>query len=279
MARRKKSPRRPSPWIELALRLPWWLGVLLALVSYIGLHLVARQPLPASLPGHFGSYLLALLGWVLASVGQYLLPPILLLGAAISAIRQRKAARLHEAALYADAIARMSWQDFELLVAEYFRRQGYAVTNNGGGGADGGVDVFLKKGAKRYLVQCKHWKVLRVGVQPVRELYGVMAAQGVDGGFVVTSGSFTEDACAFADGLALLGLIDGRALQRGIRAQAGVAGVALAAHAGSAHSPACPKCGAAMLLRQARQGATAGRQFWGCSRYAQGGCRGTRQLE
>jgi len=263
----------------LAVRLPWWLGVLLALISYIGLNGVARQPLPASLPGHVGSYLLALLGWVLASVGQYLLPAIFLLGAAVSAIRRRKAKRLHEAALYADAVARMSWQDFELLVAEYFRREGYAVINNGGGGADGGVDVFLKKGAKRYLVQCKHWKVLRVGVQPVRELYGVMAAQGVDGGFVVTSGSFTEDACAFADGLALLGLIDGRALQRGIRAQVGVAGVALAAHAGSAHPPACPQCGAVMVLRQARQGATAGRQFWGCSRYAQGGCRGTRQLE
>jgi restriction system protein len=260
----------------LAVRLPWWLGVLLALISYIGLNGVARQPLPASLPGHVGSYLLALLGWALASVGQYVLPAIFLLGAAVSAIRRRKATRLHEAALYADAVARMSWQDFELLVTEYFRREGYAVINNGGGGADGGVDVFLKKGAKRYLVQCKHWKVLRVGVQPVRELYGVMAAQGVDGGFVVTSGSFTEDACAFADGLALLGLIDGRALQRGIRAQAGVA---LTAHAGSAHPPACPQCGAVMVLRQARQGATAGRQFWGCSRYAQGGCRGTRQLE
>lgn len=277
MARRKKSPQRPNPWIELALRLPWWLGVLLALISYIGLHLVARQPLPASLsPGHFGSYVLALLWWGLASIGQYLLPAIFLLGAAISAIRRRKAARLYEAALYADAIARMSWQDFELLVAEYFRRQGYAVTNNGGGGADGGVDVFLKKGAKRYLVQCKHWRVLRVGVQPVRELYGVMAAQGVDGGFVVTSGSFTVDACEFAQGLELLGLIDGRALQRGIRAQAGMA---LAGHAGPAHPPACPQCGAAMLLRQARQGATAGRQFWGCSRYAQGGCRGTRQAD
>jgi restriction system protein len=260
----------------LAVRLHWWLGVLLALISYIGLNGVARQPLPASLPGHVGSYLLALLGWALASVGQYLLPAIFLLGAAVSAIRRRKAERLHEAALYADAVARMSWQDFELLVGEYFRRQGYSVIDNGGGGADGGVDVFLKKGAKRYLVQCKHWKVLRVGVQPVRELYGVMAAQGVDGGFVVTSGSFTEDACAFADGLALLGLIDGRALQRGIRAQAGVA---LTAHAGSAHPPACPQCGAVMVLRQARQGATAGRQFWGCSRYAQGGCRGTRQLE
>lgn len=259
------------------MRLPWWLGALLALAAYFSLHRLAQQPLPAApLPGQVGGYLLAALLWALASVGQYLLPLVLLLGAAVSFFRRRKAARLHDAAVYADGVARMSWQDFEWLVAEYFRRQGYAVLHNGGGGPDGGVDVFLKKDGQRYLVQCKHWRALRVGVQPVRELYGVMAAQGVDGGFVVTSGSFTEEACAFADGLALLGLIDGRALQRGIRAQAGVA---LTAHAGSAHPPACPQCGAAMLLRQARQGATAGRQFWGCSRYAQGGCRGTRALD
>ena len=276
MARRNKSDLL-SDLIDITARFPWWVGVLLALVSYAGLHLVAVSSLPTAVqPGHVGSFVASSLWRVLAMVGQYLLPFVFLLGAAVSAFRRRRATRLHAAAYRADAVARMSWQDFELLVGEYFRRQGYSVIDNGGGGADGGVDVFLKKGAKRYLVQCKHWKVLRVGVQPVRELYGVMAAQGVDGGFVVTSGSFTEDACAFADGLALLGLIDGRALQRGIRAQAGVA---LTAHAGSAHPPACPQCGAVMVLRQARQGATAGRQFWGCSRYAQGGCRGTRQLE
>ncbi len=30
---------------------------------------------------------------------------------------------------------------------------------------------------------------------------------------------------------------------------------------------ACPKCGAAMVLRTAKKGANAGNQFWGCSRY------------
>lgn len=275
MARRGQT-RWTNLLIGLAVRLPCWLGVLLALMSYIALHRVAQQPLPAApQPGHIGSFAVAALAWALASVGQYLLPLLLLLGAAVSFFRRRKAGRLHQAAVYADGMACISWQDFELLVAEYFRRQGYAVLHNGGGGPDGGVDVLLKKDGQRYLVQCKHWRALRVGVQPVRELYGVMAAQGVDGGFVVTSGSFTEEACAFADGLALLGLIDGRALQRGIRAQAGTA----APTGGPANVPACPQCGARMVLRQARQGATAGRQFWGCSQYAQAGCRGTRALD
>jgi restriction system protein len=34
-----------------------------------------------------------------------------------------------------------------------------------------------------------------------------------------------------------------------------------------------------MVLRQARSGANAGKQFWGCSRYAQDRCRGTRELD
>lgn len=35
----------------------------------------------------------------------------------------------------------------------------------------------------------------------------------------------------------------------------------------------CPKCGAAMVLRKARKGANAGKQFWGCSTFPS--CRGT----
>lgn len=37
------------------------------------------------------------------------------------------------------------------------------------------------------------------------------------------------------------------------------------------NSPTCPRCGGVMVLRQARRGANAGNQFWGCSGYP--GCR------
>jgi len=40
----------------------------------------------------------------------------------------------------------------------------------------------------------------------------------------------------------------------------------------SAHTPICPQCAAVMVLRTAKQGTNAGKQFWGCSRYPQ--CRG-----
>jgi hypothetical protein len=76
----------------------------------------------------------------------------------------------------AQAIDGMSWQDFERLIGEAFRRRGYAVAATGGGGADGGVELMLTKGGEKSLVQCKHWRAQQVGVTVVRELYGVMAA-------------------------------------------------------------------------------------------------------
>ena len=58
-------------------------------------------------------------------------------------------------------------------------------------------------------------------MEPLRELYGVMAAKRVAGGFLVTSGDFTDEARRFAAGREVQ-LINGQALQSAIRAQAAV---------------------------------------------------------
>jgi restriction system protein len=39
-----------------------------------------------------------------------------------------------------DSLAANGWRDFERLVGEAFRRQGYAVEETGLGGADGGME-------------------------------------------------------------------------------------------------------------------------------------------
>jgi restriction system protein len=49
----------------------------------------------------------------------------------------------------------LSWQEFELLVAEAFRRKDFAVTEKGGGGADCGINLTLKKNGKKSTIQCK----------------------------------------------------------------------------------------------------------------------------
>ena len=289
--------------IEMTARLPWWAGVGLALLSYVIFHALASRPVPAmSQPGQLGVAVSSAMVSAVAWPAQFLAPFLFLMGAFVSFIKRRKAEQLHAfAGNRADGVARMTWREFEALVGEYFRRQGYTVTGNSSAGPDGGVDVLLQKGSDRYLVQCKHWRALRVGVQPVRELYGVMAAGRVAGGFVVTSGEFTDEARRFAEGRELK-LIDGKMLERGIRAQAAALSVPVTRTAAnpqlvtapvaaprqpepvralapaSSVMPACPLCNAAMVMRQARSGATPGKPFWGCSRYGQTQCRGTREI-
>ena len=174
------------------------------------------------------------------------------------------------------ALNDMSWQEFELLVGEAFRRKGYAVAENGGGGADGGVDLVLKKDGEKFLVQCKQWKARMVGVSIIRELYGVMAAEGAAGGFVVTSGIFSNDVKSFAEGrnVELIGGADLMALIKNIPLPqtSSITSQRKTTNAVVFAAPICPNCGSAMVKRKAKQGANAGNMFWGCNSYPK--CRG-----
>jgi restriction system protein len=288
--------------MDLASLMPWWAGVALALVSYLVLHRLAQpSTVPLANPRDLSGMMTRSVLLGLASVGQYVLPILLLGGACISAINRRnRSALVHDVVARgnaADALDGMSWREFELLVGEAFRLSGYTVAETGCGGADGGVDLVLRKGSDKFLVQCKQWKALKVPVQPVRELYGVMAARGAAGGFVVTSGRFTEDAVAFASG-GKLTLIDGPQLLEMLhkaqaslksKGQAATAKMASAtppvaplikpegsrlAASGVESAPLCPVCSRGMLLRKARRGPNAGGTFWGCAGYPD--CKGTR---
>ncbi len=293
MARRKKTSPAEDV-IDPVSMLPWWAGVLMALGFYLFLHRVASQPLIAGAqPGQLGEMLTQTIWKSLATFGQYLLPLFCLVGAGISAWqrKQRRSLVTDVAQSQAsDALDDMSWREFEMLVGEGFRLQGYQVTETGGGGADGGVDIVLSKpgkyGGEKFLVQCKQWRAFKVGVDVVRELYGVMAARGATGGFVVTSGRFTPDAVSFANGRNLT-LVDGPKLHGLLRqARAGVdrdrssvqaaAAPAAQSRAAPVQASNCPSCSKPMVRRTAKRGANAGAEFWGCTGYPV--CRGTRPI-
>jgi restriction system protein len=271
MARRKQSAAEDL--FDLVAMLPWWAGVALAVVAYVWLHSIAVAPAPTiATTAQLGASVAGQFGKTLAMIGQYVLPFICLCGAAASAYGRAKRGRLLVDVTQnstAGALDGMSWSEFELLVGEAFRRKGYTVTETGGGGADGGVDLVLSRGGERFLVQCKQWKAFKVGVTTVRELYGVMAARGAAGGFVVTSGQFTAEARDFAAGRNIT-LIDGPALRTLI------GGIQPAPTAKQTGVPACPQCGSAMVRRTAKRGANAGGSFWGCSTYPT--CRGVRDV-
>lgn len=261
--------------IEMTAMLPWWVGVLLAAVSYLGLHWYAGTPVTSPIGGKAVlDTVVPQVFRVLANIGQFFLPFIFLLGAGLSAYKRHKRSALHDqvaAQGNRQSIEGLSWQEFEQLVGEYFRRKGFSVQENGGGGADGGIDLVVSLGKDRYLVQCKRWKARQVGVAVVRELYGVMAAQGAAGGYVVSSGTFTEEARQFVEGREIR-IVDGEQLVREISTTAPRMDAKVPE--ASSNKSVCPACGAVMVRRVARKGANAGNAFWGCSTYP--ACRGTR---
>lgn len=285
--RRRGKTSTAEDLMDLVALLPWWAGIALAVMSYFLLHEVASAPLPvAKTPQEIGKFATSGIWRGLAYGGQYILPFICVMGTLASAFCGRERRALVDAVSQskaADALDGMSWREFELLVGEGFRRQGYSVFETGGGGADGGVDLVLSKGGDRFLVQCKQWKAFKVGVTVVRELYGVMAARGAAGGFVVTSGRFTGEATAFASGRNIR-LIDGPTLLQLIRLGSSVAQPTVEPQYGepapspspASDVPACPVCTKAMVRRVAKRGASTGNAFWGCLAYPV--CKGTRRL-
>ena len=288
MARTKKTSPAEDLLALIAL-LPWWAGVGLALLSYGVLHVLAAPiAAPITQLGQMGKYVAQIMGKTLAYYGQFIVPVICLAGAALSAWRRRQRRTLVATVTQSPAASvldGLSWREFEQLVGEGFRVQGYQVIETGGSGPDGGVDLVLSKEGDKFLVQCKQWKAYKVGVEVVREFYGVMAAKGAAGGFVVTSGQFTEPAREFAQGRNLK-LVDGPVLlqllqkaQTGLHVKAPTMAAPATPAGDERHSaiPACPACAKSMVRRTAKRGGQAGSAFWGCAGYPT--CKETRPID
>ncbi|MFZ5555286.1 MAG: restriction endonuclease [Pseudomonadota bacterium] len=264
--------RRNDSTLALIANAPWWVGLVVAGIIYLGLRFVVLS-LASSSPFLQGLAQSApKLAWFLA------LPFVL--AAAVAAARQYFRRRLLETQKDIDSLRDLSWQEFELLVSAAFRRHGYAVEERGGSGPDGGIDLVIRKAGRTAVVQCKRWKQKQVGVTLVRELYGVMVSEGADEALFVSSGDYTADARGFADGKPIR-LIDGQALLEMVRAvqQKPVKPVAVNVEArpepvaSAQETPSCPRCGSEMVQRTAKTGKNAGQAFWGCSGFPT--CRGT----
>jgi restriction system protein len=116
-----------------------------------------------------------------------------------------------------DALSRLSWQDFERLLATYYAGQGYRVEHVGTGASktrfDGGIDLKLHRGDEYVVVQCKHWNAGKVTHNAIHELLGVMLTQRATSAVVVTSGEFTRAAWDSARAEPRVHLIDGVTLR------------------------------------------------------------------
>lgn len=88
--------------------------------------------------------------------------------------------------------------NFDLLVAEGFRVQGFSVIEFGDGDSPQRPDFSLVKAGKKFSVQCRHWRDTALSVEAVEELARIVADRETDGGFLVTAGGVTADAAVFA---------------------------------------------------------------------------------
>ncbi len=253
------SPRRRSSIADDLVLLPWWVSVVLAGIVYF--------VLPGFLP---------------PAIAQSGLTGIISFGllalAAISALRAWKTAHMLERQTSIESLRALPWKRFEDLLGEAYRRQGYRVEETLGGGADGGVDLVLRKEGRTILVQCKRQKQ-PVSVKIVRELYGVLIDRGAAGAKLVATTTFTPDAIAFAAGkpIELVGSAALLEMIRAVQTSGNIAAQLSPSMSEQNHlAPACPRCGSAMVIREARHGVNAGQRFWGCSKYP--GCRGTRAV-
>lgn len=204
--------------LEAVALVPWWVGVLLAPLLYLGLHSLAQEPAMAlSRFADASEVAAAAMTQGLAHAGQYLLPAVSLLAAGVSAWRRHRGSGPDAAAVAAgrpNALpADLQWTEFTALVAEAFRLRGYRVIEMGrGSGHEGGVDLVLHRAGDTHLVQCQQWKAVWVGVDVLRELHGLMTERGAAMGWVLGFGRFTDEAVIFASSRRLR-LVDGAELK------------------------------------------------------------------
>jgi len=285
MARRGKG-LLTDELLQILTMVPWWVGPILAGITF----LVFRFLLPAVFQPNSADPMSKGMGLTLSIFAYQAAPWVGLFVVAVwvaAEVRKWQRRRLVDKQSGIDSIRNLSWREFEDLVGEAYRRQGFMVEFTGDPSGDGGVDLVLTKAGQTILVQCKQWKAFDVGVKPVRELLGVVASRKAHRGILVTSGRFTQGAVRFAeanpiellDGPPLAKMIAG--VQAGLTAQAPASQTPVVSRpapavAPAASAPLCPICNSSMARRTANKGPNAGKPFWGCSGYPR--CRGTRNI-
>ncbi len=283
-------PRQKESKAEFLIKLPWWVSAVFGVIIYIAMAWIIPAQLDHNQTLH--PFAVALPKLAFLPLGFFTLI------ATFSYFFAKKRRRLVDEQSSLEKLRETDFKDFEYLVAEVFRHQGYDVDYSLGRGPDGGVDLKLHRAGRTSLVQCKQWKVISVGAPVIREMFGLMTAEQADEAIIVTTGKFTRDAHDFAagkpiqliDGPQLLTLVQSVQNDKGGKGGTGDSPVPFgdppkdsqnipnnsglkSQVSGLKTPPTCPSCGQPMILRTSKRGANAGTQFWGCSTYP--ACKGT----
>jgi restriction system protein len=92
------------------------------------------------------------------------------------------------------AVRAMSWPEFSRAIEAAYQRQGYRVSALPGGAAN----FEIARQGRVALVNCKRWKVARIGVEPLSELHAAMEPHDAHECIFVAAGEISDNARAFA---------------------------------------------------------------------------------
>ncbi|MDO9049082.1 MAG: restriction endonuclease [Methylobacter sp.] len=168
----------------------------------------------------------------------------------------------------------LEWKRYEEVCMEYLRiKSCHAdVTSIG---ADGGIDIKVKdkNGNTLAVAQCKSWK-RPIGVDLIRQIYGIMAGERIKLGIFLTTSVFSPDAIKFAEEKKLI-LIDADELINLINGlkDDDKKKIDRIATEGDYTTPTCVHCNVKMVKRVATKGMNEGSEFWGCVNFPK--CRKT----
>jgi len=161
---------------------PWWVSLLVAMALFAATHLI----LPPAAP----FVALPFVAIALYFAWQQLR------GIAPATVDERLA-----------AVRAMPWEEFATLISDAYRRRGYEVE----AARNGAFDFKLHQKTRITLVQCRRWKVNRVGIGPVQELCDALDKNDAFNGVCIGAGEFSDGARQLAAGKAIT-LLNGPAL-------------------------------------------------------------------
>jgi hypothetical protein len=179
----------PGPWVAVvALLLYPGLGLILPLA----LHWSTPNLVEANICGTIVASIVSL-GWFSAQV---------------------EAARRRHLIEWTTSLRNLNPEEFEWLVGETYRREGWDVREVGlQGSSDGNIDLDITRGKERKLIQCKRWQSQLVGVVEIRGFAGTLLRKELPGtaGVFVTLSDFTKVALAEAKEIGITS-VNGREL-------------------------------------------------------------------
>ena len=152
-------------------RSPWWLSLVIA----IGIAAALQVFLPLTFALFAGLPFVVIASYV--------------------AWRQRGTPGEARTAQILEQVRSLGREEFQALVEDAFRRDGYQVSRHESDAAD----INIRKGGRTNVVVLRRWKTAQNGIAHLRELHESVRELGASGGVFLFTGEISEAARQFAE--------------------------------------------------------------------------------